>query len=172
LEPRKNIDVLVRAFAALRSRLQLPHALVLIGARGWGYEPLFHLVASLGLQDDVRFVDYVAPGDLPLWYTCADLFAYPSVYEGFGLPVLEAMACGLPVVTTNSSSLRELAADAALIVEPGSPEALEQAMQRMLEDRALREQLRAGGLVRASAHSWEKTARETVRVYEAACAAE
>jgi glycosyltransferase involved in cell wall biosynthesis len=89
------------------------------------------------------------------------------VYEGFGLPVLEAMACGLPVVTTDSSSLRELAADAALLVEPGSSEALEDAMGRILEDRGLRDRLRAKGLERAARYSWETTARETALVYEA-----
>jgi glycosyltransferase involved in cell wall biosynthesis len=168
LEPRKNIDVLIRAFARLRETLDLPHALALVGARGWDYEPLFALVARLGLDQHVHFADYVRPADLPLWYTGADLFAFPSVYEGFGLPVLEAMACGLPAVTTDSSSLRELAADAALVVEPGSSEALEEAMGRILEDRALRDRLRAKGLARAAEFSWEETARQTVRVYEAA----
>lgn len=167
LEPRKNVDVLVRAFARLREATHLPHALALVGARGWSYEPIFQLVNSLGLEDHVRFVDYVDSADLPRWYTDADLFAFPSVYEGFGLPVLEAMACGLPVVTSDSSSLRELAADAALLVEPGSPEALEDAMRRILEDRSLRDRLRAKGLERAAHFSWEVTARETARVYEA-----
>lgn len=167
LEPRKNLNVLVRAFASLRERRSIPHALALVGARGWSYQPIFDLVTSLGLQDHVRLVDYVGPGELPLWYTGADLFAFPSVYEGFGLPVLEAMACGLPVVTTDSSSLRELAADAALLVEPGSSEALEEAMRQILEDGALRDRLRAKGLERAARYSWEATARETARVYEA-----
>lgn len=168
LEPRKNIDVLIRAYARLRATRDLPHALALVGARGWDYQRLFELVARLGLREHVHFADYVRPAHLPLWYTGADLFAFPSVYEGFGLPVLEAMACGLPVVTTDSSSLRELAADAALVVEPGSSEALEEAMGRILEDRALRDRLRAKGLARAAEFSWEETARQTARVYEAA----
>jgi glycosyltransferase involved in cell wall biosynthesis len=167
LEPRKNIEVLVRAFASLRERIPIPHALALVGARGWAYQPIFDLVTALGLHEHVQFVDYVGPEHLPLWYTRADLFAFPSVYEGFGLPVLEAMACGLPVVTTDSSSLRELAADAALLVEPGSSEALEDAMGRILEDRGLRDRLRAKGLERAARYSWETTARETALVYEA-----
>lgn len=169
LEPRKNLDVLIRAYALLRQRLALPHALALVGARGWAYSGLFDLVADLGLEEDVRFVDYVGPGDLPTWYTDADLFAYPSVYEGFGLPVLEAMACGLPVITTDSSSLRELAAEAALLVEPGSSEALEEAMARLLEDRALHDGLRDKGLARAAEYSWDVTARRTADVYEAVC---
>lgn len=168
LEPRKNIDVLIRAFARLRERRDFPHALALVGARGWDYQPLFDLVERLHLRDHVHFADYVSPANLPLWYTDADLFAFPSVFEGFGLPVLEAMACGLPVVTTDSSGLRELAADAALVVEPGSSEALEEAMGRILEDRALRDRLRAKGLARAAGFTWEETARLTARVYEAA----
>jgi glycosyltransferase involved in cell wall biosynthesis len=168
LEPRKNIDILIRAYALLRRRTALPHALALVGSRGWGYAPIFELVDRLGLRPHVEFVDYVGPDQLPLWYTGADLFAYPSVYEGFGLPVLEAMACGLPVVTTDSSSLREVAADAALLVEPGSPEALEEAMGRMLEDGALRDRLSEKGRQRASCFTWEATARRTAQVYEAA----
>lgn len=172
LEPRKNIDVLIRAFAGLRKTRDLPHALALVGARGWDYEPLFRLVTQLGLADHVHFADYVSVAQLPLWYTDADLFAFPSVYEGFGLPVLEAMACGLPVVTTDSSSLRELAADAALLVQPGSSEALEEAMGRILEDQSLRHRLRAMGLARAANFSWQETARQTAEVYGAAYGAE
>lgn len=168
LEPRKNIDVLVRAFAELRTKRGVPHALALVGARGWDYRSVFDLVDGLRLREHVHFADYVSPADLPLWYTDADLFAFPSVYEGFGLPVLEAMACGLPVVTTDSSSLRELAVDAALLVEPGSSEALEEAMGRILEDRALRDRLRAKGLARAADFTWEETARQTAYVYEVA----
>jgi glycosyltransferase involved in cell wall biosynthesis len=168
LEPRKNQDVLIRAYARLKRRLGLPHVLALVGARGWMYEPLFALARDLGLGSDVRFVDYVAPSDLPLWYNCADLFAYPSVYEGFGLPVLEAMACGAPVVTSSTSSLGEIAGDACLTVEPGSEEALEAAMARILEDASVRAPLRSAGPVRASQFSWEKTALQTAAVYRAA----
>lgn len=165
LEPRKNLDVLIRAFAAVK-RSGVPHALSLVGARGWMYDSLFQLVEDLGLQDDVRFVDYVAPADLPRWYNGADLFAYPSAYEGFGLPVLEAMACGTPVITSSSSSLAELAGDACLTVEPGSQDALERAIVSVLGDPALKDHLRLGGLARAAEFTWDRTARETVEVYE------
>jgi glycosyltransferase involved in cell wall biosynthesis len=168
LEPRKNIDVLIRAFSRLRTRASIPHVLALAGARGWMYQNLFQLVEALGLEQHVHFAEYVSPEELPLWYNCADLFAYPSAYEGFGLPVLEAMACGLPVITTASSALKELAGDACLTVEPGSEEALEVALARVLEDTQLRRDLTVRGLARASTFSWRETAVGTVRVYEEA----
>jgi glycosyltransferase involved in cell wall biosynthesis len=146
----------------------IPHVLAIIGARGWMYESLFELVAQLGLQRDVRFLDYVPPDALPLWYNGAELFAYPSAYEGFGLPVLEAMACGVPVITSSSSSLREVAGDACLTVEPGSVEALETAMVRILENHELQQQLRASGLTRASQFSWERCAAGTLEAYQLA----
>jgi glycosyltransferase involved in cell wall biosynthesis len=167
LEPRKNIDVLIRAYATLR-KSGFEHSLVLVGARGWMYETLFHLVGELGLGDDVSFVDYVDRGQLPLWYNGADLFAYPSAYEGFGLPVLEAMACGVPVVTSSSSSLAEVAGSACLTVEPGSQEALQVALANLLKDQDVRVSLARAGLLRAAQFSWTATARGTVSVYESA----
>jgi glycosyltransferase involved in cell wall biosynthesis len=167
LEPRKNIDVLIRAYAAGR-RTGWPHALVLAGARGWMYEPLLALVRDMGLEEDVRFIDYVDHEALPLWYNCADLFAYPSAYEGFGLPVLEAMASGVPVVTSASSSLTELAAGACLTVEPGSEDALHMAIARVLNGRDLGARLREAGLERAAQFTWEQTALRTVESYERA----
>lgn len=165
LQPRKNVDILIRAFARLKAQAGIPHLLLLAGARGWMYANLFRMVADLGLQADVRFADYVAPADLPLWYNCADVFAYPSAFEGFGLPVLEAMACGLPVVTSASSSLLEVAGDAAITVEPGSDEALAQGVGRILNDERLRQRLRSAGLQRASDWTWDVTARATAEVY-------
>lgn len=170
LEPRKNVDVLLRAFALARERADLPHVLALVGARGWMYDSVIQLAEDLRLGDRVRFVDYVPPAELPLWYNGADLFAYPSAYEGFGLPVLEAMACGLPTITSASSALTELANGACVTVEPGSAEDLQMAITRVLEDSALRHHLRQAGLRRASQFSWAETARATVRVYEQAMA--
>jgi glycosyltransferase involved in cell wall biosynthesis len=168
LQPRKNIDVLIRAFAAIRRREGIPHVLALVGARGWMYDDLFALVQREGLRQDVFFVDFVASDQLPLWYNSADLFAYPSAYEGFGLPVLEAMACGVPVVTSASSSLAELAGDAGITVPTGSQEALELALMRVLGDESLRAAMRDKGLIRAGAFSWDRTASATVAVYERA----
>lgn len=166
LEPRKNVDILVRAFARVRASSGLPHVLALVGARGWMYKSLFELVSQLGLEDQVHFVEYVPAHDLPFWYNGADLFAYPSAYEGFGLPVVEAMACGVPVVTSASSSLSELAGDACLTVEPGSPESLQVAMTRILESPDLQSRLREAGRMRAGRFSWERTARATIDIYE------
>jgi len=167
LEPRKNIDVLIRAFARGR-RSGWPHRLILIGGRGWMYEPILRLVTDLGLEKDVYLADYVGHDELPLWYNCADLLAYPSAYEGFGLPVLEAMACGVPVVTSTSSSLTELAAGACLTVEPGSEESLQTAIDRFLTDGDLARRLRSAGRLRANDFTWEATARGTVACYERA----
>jgi glycosyltransferase involved in cell wall biosynthesis len=170
LEPRKNIDVLIRAFGQSRQKLHLPHVLALVGAPGWMYESLFRLRDELGLSDSVHFAGYVAPGELPLWYTGADLFVYPSAYEGFGLPLAEAMACGVPAIASASSSLPELADGACLMVEPGSQEALQVAMTRVLGDERLRGEMKQRGLERARGLSWEETARQTARVYELAAA--
>lgn len=168
LEPRKNIDVLMRAFAHIRTRDDLPHVLALVGSPGWMYEDLPVLRHELDLEDDVVFAGYVPPADLPLWYNCADLFAYPSAYEGFGLPVLEAMACGVPVITTASSALQELADDACLTTASGSVEELAEAMTLLLENRDLAGSLRDRGLNRSRDFSWDATARNTIRVYQQA----
>jgi glycosyltransferase involved in cell wall biosynthesis len=170
LEPRKNIDVLLRAFAACRREDDIPHLLVLVGAKGWMYSRLFALTHDLGLEDHVRFVDYVRPETLPLWYNGADVLVYPSAYEGFGLPVLEAMASGLPVITSASSAMSELAGGACLTVAPGSQEALQLALARMLTQTDLRASLRRAGLERAARFSWERCATETASVYDL-CAA-
>jgi glycosyltransferase involved in cell wall biosynthesis len=166
LQPRKNIDVLIRAFAAVRRNAGIPHVLALVGARGWMYENLFTLVQRESLTEHVEFIDFVASEDLPLWYNSADLLAYPSAYEGFGLPVLEAMACGVPVVTSASSSLAELAGGAGITVPPGSQEALELALMRVLDDESLRAEMRARGLARAAQFTWQRTALDTVSVYD------
>jgi glycosyltransferase involved in cell wall biosynthesis len=168
LEPRKNQDVLIRAFGRLKAEHGIPHVLALIGGRGWMYETLFELVAALALQRDVVFLDYVPPAQLPAWYNGADLFAYPSAFEGFGLPVLEAMACGVPTVTSSTSSLAELAGNACMTVQPGCEEALERAMAAILEDDELRKRLSDAGLRRATEFSWARCARETVAVYHSA----
>ena len=166
LEPRKNLLRLVEAFATLHKELA-QYKLVIVGARNvWKSSPVARVVMQKGLQDSVIFTGYVPDEDLPAMYNGADLFCFPSLYEGFGLPVLEAMACGTPVVTSNSSSLPEVAGEAALLVDPYDVEAIADAMHRILEDDALAQDLREKGLARASQFSWEKTARETIAVYE------
>ena len=169
LEPRKNVDRLVEAFGTVADQLS-GIDLVIAGRRGWMYEEIFARVEALGLRDRVRFTGYVVSHDLPALYGGARLFAYPSKYEGFGLPVLEAMSCGAPVVTTNVSSMPEVAGDAAILVAPDDVAGLAAALLRVSGDHALRDDLRCRGLARAKTFSWERCARETIAVYEAAFA--
>ncbi len=169
LEPGKNRTTLLNAFAELRRR-GVEHKLVVAGQRAWKYGADFHLAEELGLKGQVVFTGYVPPDEMPALYNAADLFAFPSLYEGFGLPVLEAMACGVPVVTSNVSSLPEVAGDAALLTDPRDAPALCDALERILRDDSLRAELRRRGLERAATFSWEKAARETIGVYQEAVA--
>ncbi|MBC7236589.1 MAG: glycosyltransferase family 4 protein [Chloroflexi bacterium] len=165
LEPRKNIPTLLAAYAELRRRGYVEHTLILAGARGWYYEEIDRTIERLCLGDKVRFVGYVPTEELSLWYSAADLFVYPALYEGFGLPPLEAMACGTPVVVSNVSSLPEVVGEAGLTADPRDPHALAEAMARALVDSALRARLRQDGLARAATYSWRVTAERTAQVY-------
>jgi glycosyltransferase involved in cell wall biosynthesis len=167
LEPGKNQATLVRAFHRLKGQ-NLSHGLVIAGPPAWRYERLLRLVDKLGLTDQVRFLDYVPAEDLVVLYNLADLFVFPSLYEGFGLPPLEAMACGLPVVASTAPALREVLDGAALLVHPLDVTALAEAMAAALGDEPLRNHLREAGLQRAALFSWERTARETAAVYREA----
>ncbi len=139
LEPRKNFIGLIRAYSRLRHLRTLPHALVIAGRPGWLYEAIYQAVEREHLTDAVRFLGFVADADLPALYSLADLFVYPSRYEGFGIPVLEAMACGVPVITSDNSSLPEVAGDAARLVHAEDTDMLAQAMAAVIEDTALRQ---------------------------------
>ena len=165
LESRKNLPRLLEAYGQLRE-WSAQWRLVIVGARRWKSSPIFDTVQQLGLEPYVQFTGYVADEHLPGLYAGADLFVFPSLYEGFGLPVLEAMACGTPVVCSNAASLPEVVGDAAITVDPHDVEALAGAMQRVLADADLQQDLRRRGLQRAAGFSWERTARETVAVYE------
>lgn len=165
LEPRKNYVNLIRAFAALHRTAQLPHRLVIAGGRGWLYQSIFDTVTQLGLQRQVQFLGYVDEADLPTLYSLADAFAFPSRYEGFGIPVIEAMACGTPVVTANNSSLPEAAGDAALLIDAGDVDGLAQAMQRVLTDDALRVTLRQRGFAQAARFTWTGAAQSLLAAY-------
>ena len=167
LEPRKNVPLLVSAFRALVDA-GYEGQLVLAGARGWLYEDVFRAVEALHLGTRVRFVERFSQAELRHLYNGARLLVLPSVYEGFGLPVLEAMACGLPVITSDVSSLPEVAGAAALTVPAADVDALVTAMSRVLNDGALAEELRRRGLARAAEFSWERAAHETVAVYRRA----
>lgn len=167
LEPRKNLVRLVEAFARIHDGRV---GLVLAGGKGWLCDEVFARVEALDLKGKVVFPGYVTNEELPLWYNAATVLAYPSVYEGFGLPVLEAQACGTPVLTSNVSSLPEAAGDAAVMVDPYDVEALAGGLDRLLADAALRHQLRERGLAHARQFSWPRAAQETARVYRRALA--
>jgi len=166
LEPGKNQATLVRAFHRLKGE-GLEQGLVIAGQKGWMYEKLFRLVDGLGLGDEVRFLGYLPDDDLAAVYNMADLFVFPSLYEGFGLPPLEAMACGLPVVASSAPALAEVLDGAALLVDAYDASALAEVSARALRDKRLRSRLRRQGLERASQFSWQRTARGTVAAYEA-----
>ncbi len=165
LEPRKNLVGLLRAYALLRKSGAVDLPLVIAGGKGWLYEGIFQTVGVLGLRPYVRFLDYVPDADLPDLYRGARVFVYPSFYEGFGLPVLEAMACGTPVITSNVSALPEVAGDAALLVDPNEPEAIAGALGRILDDEGLAHDLRQRGIRQAAHFSWDRAAKETLSVY-------
>jgi len=167
IEPKKNLPTLLRAFALLK-RGGLPHELVIAGKRGWKCRDVFRLPARLGIESDVRFLGYVAEEDLPGLYGSAEVFCFPSIVEGFGLPPLEAMACGAPVITSDAEALIETTGDAAEHVPALDAEALADAMRRVLTDAALRERLRAAGLARAAHFTCSRTAEATRAVYREA----
>lgn len=166
LQPRKNLTRLVRAFAQVRERHHEPLDLVLAGPRGWRYEGLFSEVARLGLEICVRFPGYVADEDMAALYSGARVFAFPSLYEGFGFPVLEAMRCEVPVVCSDASSLPELVGEAAVTFPPTDGDAIADALFRALTDEALRKTLIAKGSARAAQFTWESCAREALAVLE------
>jgi glycosyltransferase involved in cell wall biosynthesis len=166
LNPRKNVVTLVRGYAELKRISDLPHKLVLAGPSDWKSDPLFRTIQQLGLESEIALLGQVTDLELAHLYNLADLFVFPSLHEGFGLPPLEAMACGTPVVCADSGSLPEIVGNAALVVEPTDVEGLTRAMERVLTDPKLASRLGGMGLERARMFSWEQTARETLAVYE------
>lgn len=166
LEPRKNLIALLEAYSVLKNRHSFGHKLVVAGPKGWLYEGIFRRVDELSLTQDVVFLGFAPEEHLPALYSLADVLAFPSIYEGFGLPPLEAMACGTPVVTSDSSSLPEVVVDAALMVSPNDHEALADAIARVLEDADLREDLVRRGLARAAEFSWQATGEKLLSAYE------
>jgi glycosyltransferase involved in cell wall biosynthesis len=165
IEPRKNLVRLLQAYARLRHGGAVPHKLVFVGQRGWKAAPVFKAVETLGLQDAVAFLGYVPRDVLVALYNLAEALVFPSLYEGFGLPVVEAMACGTPVITSRSGSLGEISDDAAEFVDPTSVESIAHALQCVLNDPARQAELRQRGLIHASRFSWEATARQTQALY-------
>ncbi len=165
IEPRKNLVRLLEAYSRIRRE---GVRLVLAGGLGWGYEPILATMEKLGLNDDVIMPGFVPQEEKVYWYNAAEVFVYPSLYEGFGLPPLEAMACGTPVVTSSAASLPEVVGDGGILVDPTDPEALAGALSSLLASPEERERLREKGLRRAEMFSWEKMARETAAIYREA----
>lgn len=165
LEPRKNLPALLEAYARLPRTERLP--LVLGGGKGWDYAPIFETVERLHLADDVRFPGFIADADLPFWYNGAQAFLYPSIFEGFGLPVLEAMACGTPVLVADAGSLPEVAGSAGRCIDPADTDGWTAAL-RDTHDPAWGAAARTQGFIEAGRYSWAHTARQTIRSYQAA----
>jgi glycosyltransferase involved in cell wall biosynthesis len=164
LEPRKNLPMLVRAFAALRD--QFPHDLVLAGPEGWLMDEIDRTITETGIGDRVRRIGFVDDESLVALYSGADVVAIPSLYEGFGLPVLEAMASGAPVLTSNVSSLPEVAGDAAVLVDPATLDSVIEGLRQVLASHELRARLRAAGPAQAAQFTWERTASLTRAAYQ------
>jgi glycosyltransferase involved in cell wall biosynthesis len=157
VEPRKNLLRLIDAYNQLKPNLKL----VIVGASGWHNKAIYQKKSP-----NIIFTGYVPNEDLPIFYNNAKLFIYPSLYEGFGIPILEAMNCRCPVITSNISSMPEVVGDAALLVDPYRVGEIKSAMAKVLEDDNLRKRMIAAGVVQASKFSWEKTAAETVALYK------
>lgn len=166
LEPRKNLVLLLDVYRQMMTRDASTPALVIAGRKGWLYQPVFDRVRELGLDGRVHFTDYVESGDVPAVMNAAEVFAFPSLYEGFGLPPLEAMACGTPVVCSNASSLPEVVGEAGILVDPHDVGGWVQAIDSVLTDEQTRQKLRDQGLAQAKRFSWEQAARKTLAVYE------
>lgn len=163
--PKKNLIGVLEAFARVKAQ-GLPHRLVHVGPRGWGYEAVQRRMRELGLEPHVEFKGVVSTEELIRIYSAADVLLFPSFHEGFGLPILEAMACGCPVITSNCSAMPEVAGDAAVLVDPYDPGSIARAIHHVITDDSTRRRLIERGRQRARQFSWERSAREVVRVYE------
>ena len=167
LEPRKNIPLIIKAFYILNKE-GFQHKLVIAGKKGWKYKTIYQLIDKLNLQKEVIFIGFIPDNDLPALYNAANLFVYPSLYEGFGLPPLEAMSCGCPVITSNISSLPEVVGDAGIMIDPYSVDELYEAMHKVLINEIVRKDMIKKGLERSQMFSWTKTAEETLKIYKEA----
>jgi glycosyltransferase involved in cell wall biosynthesis len=167
LQPRKNLPILMEAMAQIK-RPEI--TLVLVGGKGWYYEEIFTRVRQLGLENQVRFTGYVSEVDLPLWYNAASMLVFPSFYEGFGMPALEAMACGTPVVVANNSSLPEVVDEAGRLFEPEDIQALAEHIVTVLDDQEIAVTMRQKGMNRAKNYSWSESGQKLNSIYLSALA--
>lgn len=166
LEPRKNVPTLIKAFDRLKARHHLPHKLVIAGMKDFAFQDVFKTAARAQSSEDILFTGGIDQEDLPLLYNGAEMFVYPSFAEGFGIPPLEAMACGTPVITSNTSSLPEVVGEAGIMVDPHNMEALSDAMGQVTQDEVLQREMREKGLRQSQKFSWSQTAETVLRVYE------
>lgn len=164
IEPRKNISAIIIAFEQL-SIVNHKYKLVIVGKKGWHYDEIFKLVQEHELNDKIIFTGFIDESEKPLLIAGATIFIYPSIYEGFGIPVLEALACGTPTITSNVSSMPEVAGNAALLVDPNNPQEIYKCIIRLLNDSVLYKELKNKSLQQASKFTWQKTAFETISIY-------
>lgn len=166
LSPRKNTPTLLKAFASVKDRV--PHSLVITASKSWKDRNVYELIKKLGLQSRLVKLGYVETEDMPVLYNLANVYIYPSVYEGFGLPVLEAMQCGCPVIASNTTSIPEVAGDAAMLIEPLDVKAWADSIYQVITDKKLRDEMVKKGFARAKEFSWDKCAKcmlGTIRSY-------
>ena len=164
LEPRKNIIRLLKAFS--KAKEEIPQKLIIVGRKGWKYHDISKTIKRLKLEKDVVFREKIANNELPLFYSTADIFVYPSLYEGFGIPPLEAMICGCPVITSNVSSIPEVVGNAAELINPYNIGELKDSIIKLANNKELRGKLSKRGIEQAKKFTWKKTAEKTIKIYE------
>jgi len=165
LQPRKNLERLISAFARFKRASGLPHSLMLVGGKGWLYQGLLRHARQEAVEGSVHFVGFAAAEDVPLWYAAAEAMIFPSLYEGFGFPIVEAMACGTPVLSSTASCLPEAAGDAAEMFDPFDADGLALAMERIARDPERRQEMRRRGYAQARQFTWERTAQAVHMAY-------
>lgn len=166
LEPRKNIKTLIKSFSKLIKEINTDIKLVIVGKKGWMYKEIFELVKKLGIEKEVIFTGFADLDDLPYLYNGAEMFVYPSVYEGFGIPVLEAISCGVPTITSNVSSMPEVIGEAGITVNPTNITELKNSMKKIINNDNLKENLKNLGIEQSKKFTWENCAIETLRAYK------
>lgn len=167
IDPRKNTRLIISTFLELKEKELIKEKLVVTGIANWKQTELYDMVVESPFKNDIVFTSFISEEDLVYLYNCAAVFLYPSLYEGFGLPLLEAMSCGVPVITSNTTSIPEIAGDAAVLVDPTNREQLKQAITKVLNDEILRDDMIKKGFEQSAKFSWRKTAIDTLATYEA-----